>query len=88
MSVVGVDSDGVGACGRRFEGYPESPVAVPMTGSESVSTAVSGFSVAWGRADGLVVNDDGEFVARLTRASSLFAEAEASIAERASRVDS
>ncbi|WP_313539027.1 hypothetical protein [Leifsonia aquatica] len=49
---------------------------------------MSGFSVAWGRADGLVVNDDGEFVARLARASSLFADAEASIAERTKRVDS
>ncbi|ERK70521.1 hypothetical protein N136_03141 [Leifsonia aquatica ATCC 14665] len=85
MSVVGVDTDDVGACGRRFEGYPESPVAVAMSGSESVSTAVSGFAVAWGRADGRIANDDGEFVARLTRASSLFAEAEASIAEQGRR---
>ncbi|GEM_PF-7078424 len=88
MSVVGVDTDDVGACGRRFEGYPESPVVVAIAGSESVNRAVSGFSVAWGRADGLVVNDDGEFVARLARASSLFADAEASIAERTKRVDS
>lgn len=88
MSVVGVDADDVGACSRRFGGYPESPVAVAPAGSARVSAAVSGFSVAWGRADGLVESDDGEFVARLTRAASLFAEAEATIAERGRRADS
>lgn len=85
---MGVDTDVIGACGRRFGGYPESPVGVAMVGSGSVSGAVSGFSVAWGRADGFAAVDEGEFVTRLTRASSVFAEAEASIAEQGRRAGS
>lgn len=80
MAVVGVESDAVAACGVRFRGFPaESPEAA-VAGPERVRAAVSGFASAWGRADELVVGDEGDFAARIGRAAALYAEADLAVA--------
>lgn len=85
MSVVGVDTDSVGACATRFRGFPGAAPSVAPTGSGRVHAAVVDFSAAWGAADRFVAADDDQFVTRMGRAASLFVEAEASIAERGRR---
>jgi hypothetical protein len=84
MTVVGVGTDEIVGCLSRFTGFPGGPAAVE--GSGPVEDAADGFAGAWGRAGGVVVADEGEFVARLRRAAALYAEADASLADAARKL--
>lgn len=82
MAVVGVETESIGACGGRFAGFPESPPSTPGSGVEAVRAAVARVSAAWGAADGLIVGDQEDFVARVQRAVALYGEADAALASR------